>query len=284
MRIIRKLFYTTLTTFLILTVYTLSNINNNVLRTNLELDDITNLKTNTVYLLNMDNYFTKVDIYLESKDINDEINNIYNYLKVSNKKILSNYHGYIPDKSMIIDKRIDNNILYLTLSEDLLNEELSIEALAKSLLCLISIDKVSINISDKYNEIFDDNLSLNKEYNITNRKDIEKVVIYYFNNDNNYIPVTKYLNDKRDKIEIIIDELKNNDQSNLISYLNSNVKLLDYNEENNILFLNFNKYLSDDKNKLDYNLNEIALSIFDNYDISSVMFKENGKNIKLINK
>ena len=102
--------------------------------------------------------------------------------------------------------------------------------------------------------------------------------------DNNYIPVTKYLNDDREKIEIIIEELKDSKNSNLISYLNENAKLLDYEEDNNILFLNFNESLNDDDNKLNNTLNEIAYSIFDSYNILSVMFKINDKNVKIINK
>ena len=122
------------------------------------------------------------------------------------------------------------------------------------------------------------------EYNINNRKNISEVVIYYLTNDNNYIPVTKYLNDDREKIEIIIDELKESNNSNLISYLNNNLKLKDYEEENDVYILNFNDYLNEDKTTKEYLLNEIAYSIFDNYQVSSVMFKINNKNEKIIHK
>ena len=73
--------------------------------------------------------------------------------------------------------------------------------------------------------------------------------------------------------------------NNLISYLNDNVKLLNYREEANVLFLNFNNYLLDQNKKI-YNeiLNTIAYSIFDNYDVNVVCFEINSKRVDLITK
>ena len=290
MRIIRKLFYTTLTTFIILTIYTISNINSNVLRTNYEIEDITNIKTNTVYLLNKDNYLVKVNIFLDKDKPLKQVENIINYLKESNKKIISNYKGYIPNDTKILDIELKDKVLYLNLSEALKknNYEITIPGLIKSLLELKEIDYISIKVNneeiDGYNKLLDKNISINKEYNIEDRSNINKVVIYYFSNDKNYIPVTKYTSDKREKIEIIIDELKNTNTENLISFLNSNTELTEYKEDNNVMILNFNKYLIDDKNIVNYNLEEIANSVFANYDVLSVMFKVNGKNLDIINK
>ncbi len=290
MRIIRKLFYTTLTTFIILTIYTISNINSNVLRTNYEIEDITNIKTNTVYLLNKDNYLVKVNIFLDKDKPLKQVENIINYLKESNKKIISNYKGYIPNDTKILDIELKDKVLYLNLSEAFKknNYEITIPGLIKSLLELKEIDYISIKVNneeiDGYNKLLDKNISINKEYNIEDRSNINKVVIYYFSNDKNYIPVTKYTSDKREKIEIIIDELKNTNTENLISFLNSNTELTEYKEDNNVMILNFNKYLIDDKNIVNYNLEEIANSVFANYDVLSVMFKVNGKNLDIINK
>ena len=290
MRIIRKLFYTTLTTFIILTIYTISNINSNVLRTNYEIEDITNIKTNTVYLLNKDNYLVKVNIFLDKDKPLKQVENIINYLKESNKKIISNYKGYIPNDTKILDIELKDKVLYLNLSKKKKknNYEITIPGLIKSLLELKEIDYISIKVNneeiDGYNKLLDKNISINKEYNIEDRSNINKVVIYYFSNDKNYIPVTKYTSDKREKIEIIIDELKNTNTENLISFLNSNTELTEYKEDNNVMILNFNKYLIDDKNIVNYNLEEIANSVFANYDVLSVMFKVNGKNLDIINK
>ena len=287
MRIIRKLFYTTVTTFIILTIYTITNINQKVLRTNLELEDITNLKTNSIYLLN-NNYLTKVDIYLDGHNIEEKISNIIDELKIKEKK--EKYLGYLPKNLKINSIDIKDKILYIDFSKELETTDLnvSIPGIVKSILTLKEIEQIDIKVEgnylDNYEKLLDKSISINKEYDISQRKNINKVVIYYLTKDNNYIPVTKYKNDNREKIEIIIDELVNNKNFELISYLNSNTKLLSYKEENNTLFLNFNSYLKDDENTLGYNLMEIAYSIFDNYDVYSVMFEIDGKRVDIINK
>ena len=290
MKIIRKLFYTTLTTFIIIAVYTISSFKDNTLRTNLELEEVINMKTNTVYLLNKDNYLTKVNIYLDSNKQEEQVKYMVEYLKKNNKRIERGYKGYIPEKTTILSIEIKDNILYLDLSKEFLEEntKVTVPGLVRSLLSIKNIDRVDLKVEkeyiNNYNKLLDDKIAINEEYNIYNRKNISEVVIYYLTNDNNYIPVTKYLNDDREKIEIIIDELKESNNSNLISYLNNNLKLKDYEEENDVYILNFNDYLNEDKNTKEYLLNEIAYSIFDNYKVSSVMFKINNKNEKIIHK
>ena len=215
MRIIRKLFYTTLTTFIILSIYTITNIKDNTLRTNFEIDKIANIKTNRVYLLNENNYLTEVDIFLDATKKEDQVSAIINYLKKTNNKIESNYKPYINENTKINNISIDNNILYLDLSKEIKdnNIDLVIRGLVRSLLEIKGIDKVDFKVDNNYLEGYDKlltkDLAINKEYNFNNRKDINKVVIYYYSKDNNYIPVSKYTNDTREKIEIIIDELKN---------------------------------------------------------------------------
>jgi len=290
MKIIRKLFYTTLTTFIIITVYTISSFKDNTLRTNLELEEVINMKTNTAYLLNKDNYLTKVNIYLDSNKQEEQVKYMVEYLKKNNKRIERGYKGYIPEKTNILSIEIKDNILYLDLSKEFLEEntKVIVPGLVRSLLSIKNIDRVDLKVEkeyiNNYNKLLDDKIAINEEYNINNRKNISEVVIYYLTNDNNYIPVTKYLNDDREKIEIIIDELKESNNSNLISYLNNNLKLNDYEEENDVYILNFNNYLNEDKTTKEYLLNEIAYSIFDNYQVSSVMFKINDKNEKIIYK
>ena len=290
MKIIRKLFYTALTTFTIIIVLTLVNFKSNTLRTNLELENLTDIKTNSLYLLNADNYLTKVDVFLEKDTPVNQVKNIINYLKVDNKKITASYKGYIPSNTKIIESNIKDNILYLNLSDDFSkgNLDLIIPGLVRSILSIKSINRIDLKVMGKYinnyNYLLDYKIPINISYNINNRKNIKEVLLYYLSKDNNYIPVSKYVNDDREKIEIIIDELKDNKDEKLISYLNSNTKLLDYNEENDIIFLNFNNYLKDDDDVLEYNLNEIAYSVFDNYNVSSVMFKINDNNLKIIHK
>ena len=135
------------------------------------------------------------------------------------------------------------------------------------------------NTKEKLSSPLNKNIGINQEYELTSREDVSKVVIYYLSRINDemyYVPVTKYLNDSRDKIKIIIDELSTSYiyEPNLMSFLHSKVELLDYYEQENVLFLNFNKFLFDSEDKvLEEVLYSISYSVFDNYDVSMVMFE-----------
>ena len=291
-KIIRKLFNTTLSLLIILSVLTIqkTNINNKVLRTNLEIEDITNIKTDNIYLLNKDNLLVKTSIYIDNCNLNKKIVKIINYLKESNNKIPISLKGYINDKTEVLDIKIDNDILSINLSKDFLNtnnEKLIISGLVYSLLELDNINGIKLYVENTkikgYENILNKNIGINNIYDFTNRKDINKVVIYYIDEeiDNSYyVPINKYLNDNREKIEVIIDELKSTN-NNLISYLNNNVELLNYKEEGNILLLNFNKYIKEtNKTYEERLLNEISYSVFDNYDVTMVIFQIDGNNYK----
>ncbi len=68
-----------------------------------------------------------------------------------------------------------------------------------------------------------------------------------------------------------------------MSFLNSNAKLNSYSEKENVFFLDFNTNLYDSKDKvLEEVIYSISYSIFDNYDVGSVVFSVDGKNIKTV--
>ncbi len=291
-KILKKLFNTTVTMFIILTILTINKTSNtNTLRTNLEIENITNISTDNIYLLNDDNLLVKTNIFL---DKNKKIENIIKYLTISNNKTPSGLKAYLPKNIKLINYFIGNNTLTVNLSKEFMNTnnlDLQVTGLVYSLLELNDIDNIKIQVEgkqlDNYNKLLNRNLGINNKYLFNNRYDISKVIVYYIDKIGNkeyYVPVTKYVNDTRNKVEIIVDELKLSD-NNLISYLNDNVKLLNYREEANVLFLNFNNYLLDQNKKI-YNeiLNTIAYSIFDNYDVNVVCFEINSKRVDLITK
>ena len=79
-----------------------------------------------------------------------------------------------------------------------------------------------------------------------------------------------------------MDELKKT-ENNLVSYLNENTKLINYREESNVLFLNFNEYLLDENKEISKEiLNTIAYSVFDNYNVNVVCFETNSKRVDMI--
>ena len=133
-----------------------------------------------------------------------------------------------------------------------------------------------------YKELTKD-LGINEIHNWTDRNQITKVVLYYLDKNNKYyVPVTKYSNDQREKIKIIIEELKKTEE-HLISLENIHTELLDYKEEANVLFLNFNSYLIDENtNSQEKLLNTIAYSVFASYDVNMVMFEINHKKLKYV--
>ena len=285
---LRKIFITTLSMFIILTIYTIPNTNKEkVLRTNLEIEDITNLNTDSIYLLNKDNYLVKTDIFIDSNKLDKKIKKIIDYLTINNDKVPIGLNGYIPKSIKLLDYNIEANSLVLNFSHEFnSNEELIVTGIVYSMLELDEVNEVSFLINNKpykeYNNL-NKKIGINKDILYTNRKDIDKIVIYYLDKtDNYYVPVTKYLNNNKDKIEVIIEELKNT-KKDLISYINYNTKLIDYKEDNNILVLNFSKELKDDNTvSEDKILNTISYSVFDNYDVNMVMFKIEGETYKYI--
>lgn len=295
---IRKIFTTTLTMFIILTIFTIPTAtkNKNILRTNLEIEDIVNLSTDKIYLLNKDNLLVRAEVFIEGKSKEEKIKNIINYLTITNEKIPSGLNGYIPKKTKLKNINLDENVVYLNFSKDFLNHQKSkrniiITGLVYSILEVENIESVIIQVEDDYLKDYkfplNKNIGINNKYLLNSRKDLNRVVIYYLDNINEknyYVPVTKYLNDKRDKIEVVIDELKNStDSDNLISYVNNKLELIDYKEESDVLFLNFNDYLLDNNEEINKDiLNSIAYSAFSNYDVNMVMFEVNNEKVNYI--
>ena len=291
-KIIKKIFNTTITMFIILTIFTLKTTSNsNVLRTNIEIDDITNLTTNNIYLLNKNNLLVKTKVFINNKK-NKEIESIIKYLTITNNKTPVGLKTYIPKNTKILNYKLENNTLIVDLSKEFLstaNKQLVITGLVYSLLEIKDIDNIMLQVEGKpiegYNEVLNKNIGINNEFLFNSRYDINRVVIYYVDKIDNktyFVPVTKYLNDTREKIEIIIDELKENN-NNLISYLNDNAKLINYREERNVLYLNFNEYLIDSNDEVSKNIMKtIAYSVFDNYNVNVVCFETNSKRVDMI--
>ena len=134
----------------------------------------------------------------------------------------------------------------------------------------------------------DKSYGINKEYELTSLSDVDSYTVYYvlnYNDDVYYTPVTKYINNSnQDKVKVIIDELATSItyQSNLMSYLDSNVKLLDYEIGEDSVKLNFNEMiLSDITNNviLEEVMYTIGLSICDELSVDKVIFEVGNKEI-----
>lgn len=298
-KIIRKICYTTFIFFILLVVSTFSN-----------KEIIPNTKTEyktdlvNIYLLNKDNYLTQVMILVSDKNDYKTVFEIVDNLK-NNNKYYDGLKGLIPNNTEINKIEVIDNILYIDFNKELLNvngelEEKVIESLVYSIMSLKNINGIKISINGKnlevlpksniiLNDILDKDIGINKEYNLTSTNDILKVVLYYYQEiDNNkyYVPVTKFINKKEDKIKVIIDNLKNGYlyQTNLMSYLNDRIEVLEYEEANNIVSLSFNNLITLDPNSAQEEvIYTISNSIFSSMNVEKIIFLEDEQIIKVVN-
>ncbi len=260
-----------------------------------------------IYLMDKNGYISKTSIAINSTNKLELIEELIEILVIDGKyedKIPNGFSPILPVDTRLIDKKIENDIAILNFNSDFLDtkqeyEEKILESVIYTVTSIDGINKVKINIDGKIldklpktgkyiDEILSRDFGINKQYDINHLEDISKVTIYYVNKNNNdetyYIPVTKYINSSDEKIKIIVDELasKISYESNLMSYLNYNAKLLDYSFDENELDLNFNEYLFDssqNKKVLEEVIYSISYSIMDSYEVSKVNFYVNNKEI-----
>lgn len=259
-----------------------------------------------IFLLDVNNYLARTSVALTSTDITGKAKEILNTLIAGSSgesKIPNGFRGILPSETKILIVEYEDNVLKINLSSELLDvkenmEEKIIEAIVYNLTSIDGVDKIMLfvdgNILTKLPQTginlpttLDRSFGINKEYDINSTKNITNVTVYYVNKYNGneyYVPVTKYVNDDREKIQIIVDELTSSPiySSNLMSYLNSNTKLLEISESIDSLDLVFNSYIFsdvDEKEILEEVIYTISLSVKDNYDVKEVSFTVNDEEI-----
>ena len=217
-------------------------------------------------------------------------------------KIPSGFKPVIPSDTKILSVeyvegtiKVNFSIEFLNIEE--FNESKVIESIVYTLTSIENVKNVIIYVNgDVLTKLpsgkilptsLDRGYGINKEYDITTYKNIDKITIYYLSkyNDNiYYVPVTKYIDGGSDKIDVIVQELSKGSlyHNNLISYLNNNTKILNKRNDNSSIYLTFNENIFDNidtYNILEEVINTISLSIGDNYDVDEVIFNYNGKEI-----
>ena len=264
-----------------------------------------NLKT-VVYLLDNHNYLARTTVAITSTEIEKKARDLLNILiknSSGESKVPNGFKSIIPSNTEIKSLELVNDIIKVNFSKELLDvneeyEEKVIEAIVYTLTSIEGVNKVIIYVDGdvlsklpktKINlpSTLDKSYGINKEYNISSFKNINSVTVYYvskFNDDTYYVPVTKYMNDDREKIKIIIEELASTPLYNtgLMSYLNSNISLLASEQDIDTLSLVFDDYLFNDansKNILEEVIYSISLSVGDNYDVKEVIFEVNNEEI-----
>lgn len=294
---LRKIFITTLTAFVLLCVFSIPSLyQEDSIKTNLEIEYITGIGTNNIYLLDNNGYLVKTRILLDSKDKEKEIKQIINNLiEKDNSKFPNGLKAPINENVKLQEVYLDEGYVSLNFNKKLLksdNLEKAVEAIVYSIIDLGDIKGVMIEVDGEiipsYNKVLTKDIGINKTYDIKSRNDINKVVIYYLeeiSGDNYYVPVTKYLNNKDDKIKVIVEELTTSYiyEPNLMSFLNSNTRLLNYEENDDIMTINFNNAIFDKDNRvLEEVVYTLAYSVFSNYDVEEVILKVDDKVLKTI--
>lgn len=248
----------------------------------------------SIYLLNDYNLLSLTNVICNTNNIIEKASHLINVLikgGIGEDKIPSGFKSIIPSDTKIIDISYDNKSIKINFSKELLDvsqelEEKVIEAIVYTLTSIKDVENVIIYIENdilnylpKSKKYISTNLTrkfgINKMYDISSIHNINDVTIYYtskYNDNVYYVPVTMYVNSDIEKIRVIVSELSSSSlyQTNLMSYLNSNTELLNIEEVDNILRLEFNDYIFNDidtKNILEEVLYTISLSVFDNYDV-----------------
>lgn len=301
--ILKKITITALTLFILLLIYLMptNKINNRNLdvKQNLEYTYTNDLET--IYLLDYNDYVARTFIKgCSCSSAVDKASDLLQGLIVEGKKsniIPNGFKAIIPSVTRVLALNLDKGVLTIDFSKEILEinkkyEEKMLESLIYTLTSINGIDSVKIlvegeelkqlpNSNKQLPSLLDRDYGINKVYNLTGTNNIDSYTVFYVNefNDNYYyVPVTKYINnDKLDKIKIIIEELTSNPvyESNLMSFLNVNTKLLDYEIKDDVIKLNFNNLILSDitgNSILEEVIYTISLSVSNEIDVKEVVF------------
>ena len=298
---VNKITVTTMCLFLLLMFYLIPIPNNEITPINNENPE--NKIENIVYLLDEDNYVSRVVSYYDKTTIEDAIRDkidILTYGLVGYEK----FYSLIPKNTKLNSLKVDKGNVYLDFSKELLEvskylEEEMIESIVYTLTEINGINNIYITVENEKLDYLPNSkksvpypltkeIGINKEYDIDSFNNINKTTIIFtktLDNYSYYVPVTKITNKTDEKIDIIIEELKSgvNSQNNLNGFVSENVILEKYDILDDKISLVFNNYIFNDINNntiLEEVKYVISESIFENYDVKEVVFNtKDEKNI-----
>ena len=260
----------------------------------------------TIYLLDVNDYVSRINLSLSGGTSTEKALEIISYMteNSSNSVLIPNgFKPIIPKGTKVLSSDLNDGNFKINFSEEFLNidekEEMHlIEALVYSLTSIEEIKSITILINGELlNRLphsleylpnpLDRSFGINKRYEVDKIKGTTKTTMYYLSKYEDYyyyVPVTKISNNPSEKIEIIIKELTSSPvyETNLMSYLNSEATLLNYEFLDKKLNIDFNNAILSDITQNDI-LEEVTyainLSIKDNYDIESVLYMVNNEEI-----
>lgn len=259
-----------------------------------------------IFLIDKNNYVSKTKIDVSKSNDVSYVKKLVEILVIDGKYsdlIPNGFKAILPSDTKINNVEIKNDSVIIDFSNDVLeltdkDFEKVLETLTYNLTMVDNISNVYLRINGReINEYpvskkilkqpLTRQIGINKKHNETSIKNASLTTIYFIGKNNNstyYVPVTEIDNDQEDKIKIIVNELTSSRiyESNLMSYLNYNTKLIDYKINDDILTLNFNDFIFDDKESktiLEEVIYSISLSVKENYDVNEVVFNVEGNEI-----
>lgn len=309
---IKKIIVSSTAIVLLLILYLIPDNKKEVNLKNNSIEYTYNNVISTIYLIDSNDYVARTTISTCKCEKEDLARDLVEGLIIGGQKnniIPNGFRSIIPPDVSIKNIELKDKILTIDFSKELLevnkkDEEKMIEAIIYTLTSIDGIDKVIIKVegevlsklpNSKINlpTVLDKSYGINKNYDLTNLNNIISYTTYYtstYNDTKYYVPVTKYINSKdNDIVKIIIKELSSSPiyETNLMSYLNTNATLNNYELLGNNLKLNFNESLLndiDEKNILEEVIYTISLSMDNIYkDLESVSFLVNNEEIYTIN-
>lgn len=301
-KVLQKIMVTTIALFALLLLYVIPAEveTRDTLKVEETLEYVDQNATSEIFLIDHNDYVARTMVAVnQDTDIESKVREIISILTIgssSETKVPNGFKAIIPEGTTINSLLYENGLLKINFSKELLDvkkedEEKLVESIVYSLTSLEKIKNIIIYVENEpLTKLPQTNITLpatlnrsfgvNKEYEFTSLNDINDVTIYYvnkYNDDYYYVPVTKYMNSSDSKINIIINELSTGPiaDTNLMSFLNSNTKLLAVEELEDTLNLEFNNAILSDLDKqkiLEEVVYSICLSVEDNYDVEQVAF------------
>lgn len=291
-----RIFVSTVIFFLVFILYSLSDVSDFTNDENNVIDELSN-----IYTLNSDGYVSKTNVYVSKvMSLEEKIKEKLEIMVEENNKnalLPSYFNPILPENTEVLDVIVEDSLVKVYFSRELVGiDESQSEKMIEAIVYTITEEDVlGIEIyvensllqyvphtKKKLPAILTRDFGINKTYEISSNKDIVKVVMSYYGEENNEfyeIPVTRYLNDDREKIEIIIEQLKKTSGNDNLVSLVDDINILDYKFFDDVLKINFDCELEKEEENI------LITSIFNNYDVEKVqIFVKNQKKAEKIKK
>ena len=302
---IKKIMVSTLAMLILLVIYLIPDNRKEIELSNNSIEYVYDNVKSTIYLIDTDDYVARTSISTCKCEGKDQAKDLLEGLIIDGGKssiIPNGFRSIIPPGTTIKNVELKDKVITIDFSKELLEvnekeEKKMIEAIIYTLTSIDGIDKVIIKVEgEELNKlpsgtnlpaVLDRTYGINKSYDLVNTSNIESYTVYYvseYNDNKYYVPVTKYVNAKNeDPIKVIIKELSSSPiyETNLMSYLNANAELSNYELIGGNLKLNFNELLLndlDEKNILEEVIYTISLSvnnIYNNLETVSFYVEDN---------